>query len=227
MKKIATIVLLLSMVFSVFGCSKKNSSSLLDEDRWNNINYDNDDNPKQRELEDEGYVDEDEVNDRVINPIKNLPNYPEFERIAQEIEPGVELMVSDMRKYDSNYDHVTVGQYWGYGTGWSIDYYDTVEDAKKGFAIDIEPLETDVYDELITGDLFYKDNGDNGYIIANLYCHGDGEFFDNGKYYYGGIYYCNDRILEVWFASDSPFKNSEMDFIDKVIKAYGLPAPRE
>lgn len=235
MRKILAIALLCSMIFSVFGCSKKNSSStLLDEDRWNNLNYDNDDDtdkPTRNEVKDEGDVGEDDVaSQRTIEPIRSLPNYPEFERIAKEIDPDLDILVGDrqlpMVEEPLNYDLVSASKR-NYGTKWSILYFDSEAEAKEYFLVFLKSVETDVYDEIPFGDYYYKDNGNNGYIIFDVSSADNGGFFSNGHYYYGGVFYCGDRYMDICFHSESPFKNSEKDEIDRILTAYGLPTPRE
>lgn len=179
--------------------------------------------------DDEDIGEEDSFSDRVFDPLNSLPDYDTFVFITQKVAPDKDISVSDMRTFTqspSNYDYVCVGWYGGFGSRWDMSFYDYEEDCKSLFSEYIKLLDTDVYDEVFSGDLFYNDFGDNGYIIADVYCYRDGEFFDEDQYYYGGIFYCRERMLEVWFVSDEPFKNSEMDYIDQILTSYVLPTPR-
>ena len=159
---------------------------------------------------------------KLIGNITYLPNSSEFCNIAESIEPNIDV-------WEHEYDTCNTASAFmdrGNGPDWHLYVYKDSYDAYDSFSYYFSCVETDVYDEVVYGDLYYKDNGDNGYILFNVTCDGNGLFFKTYDYYYGGLFYNGNRFMTVYLISSTPFKKSEMDRIDNILTEYGLPNPR-
>lgn len=185
--------------------------------------------------EDVGYDAEDDDYSPNIPPITKLPTVEEF--VNTSIDLGYyfnsEPPYSGTELWPGASGVITVVNKAGYPNSYSLSIYDSGAKAKEWFQRCMNAVGNDDYDEVVTGDLYYNDNGDNGYILFDVTKEKGytGEFFDGSssydKYYYGGIFYCGNIYMEVYTGrSESQIKNSEKDKIDEILRAYGLPTPR-
>ena len=133
------------------------------------------------------------------------------------ITTNVNLSHSDVHDVTLNYGDFN---WWSYLTA----YYSS-EEAKESFSEDIKDIETDIYDNIPNGELHYKNYGNTGYILFDIYSVGDGYYFKDNGYYYGAYFYSDDKILGTCIFSYDPFKNSEKDSFGKIQNAFGLPTP--
>ena len=186
--------------------------------------------------EDVGYdAEDDDDYSPNIPPITKLPSVEEF--VNTSIDLGYyfnsEPPYSGTELWPEATGVITVVNKSGYPNTYTLRIHDSNSKAKDIFQRYMKAVGNDDYDEVVTGDLYYNDNGDNGYILFDVTREkgASGEFFDGSssydKYFYGGIFYCGNIYMEVYTGrSESLIKNSEKDKIDEILRAYGLPTPR-
>ena len=107
--------------------------------------------------------------------------------------------------------------------------FDSESDAKAWFEeYCLKKVKTDAYDNAFSGIVNYSYDENSGYITYNAGGVINGDFFKDDYYYYGGIYYSGKNIIffKEGGQSRDAYKNSEMDSIDALLKALGLPKPQ-
>jgi len=211
MKRLVAIILISAISFSFCSCGKKPSGSWV---------RDRDSQEEYEETETEPEV------ERKISEITHIPNYSEFKDVMYTIKPDMgDLFISGNGE---TFNSACAMGFNGFDP--VLEEYYSNEYAKTAFSSLYSSVETDVYDDIPVGDIYYQKNDNNGFIIFNISCDGTGEFFDgrtfSEQYFYGGIYYRDNLCLKVYIASRDPIKNSQMDSVDEVIKAFNLPTPR-
>lgn len=210
MKRSVVLILVCTISLSLIGCGKKPSGTWVQD----------------RDSQDEYEETETEVERKKIT-ISHIPDYSEFKDVMYGLNPEMgDLFIS------GNNETFNSASTMGYSKGLDavLEEYYTNEYAKSAFSMLYSSVETDVYDGVPSGDIDYQENDNNGYIIFDISCDGNGEFFDgrtfSERYWYGGIYYRDNLCLKVYISSRDPIKNSQKDAVDEVIKAFNLPTPR-